>query len=43
MVGEAAIIAKALGVSRSVTSAAPHGPTAGVSTLTKLANALLKG
>jgi len=43
MVGEAAIIAKALGVSRSVTSVAPTAPTAGVSTLTKLANALLKG
>jgi lysophospholipase L1-like esterase len=43
MVGEAAIIAKALGVSRNVTPVAPQGPAVGVSTLTKLANALLKG
>ena len=43
MVGEAAVIAKALGVSRQVATTAPHGPTAGVSTLTQLANALLKG
>jgi lysophospholipase L1-like esterase len=43
MVGETAIIAGVLGVHRSVTTAAPAGPIAGVSTLTKLANALLNG
>jgi lysophospholipase L1-like esterase len=43
MVGEAAIIAKALGVNRSVTTVAPDGPTADVSTLTDLAHALLNG
>ncbi|MFI9384763.1 SGNH/GDSL hydrolase family protein [Kutzneria sp. NPDC052558] len=43
MVGEAAIIAHALGVNRTVTAAAPDGPTAGVRTLTELAQALLNG
>jgi hypothetical protein len=43
MVGETAIIAHVLGVNRSVTNAAPDGPTAGVSTLTALARALLNG
>jgi lysophospholipase L1-like esterase len=43
MVGEAAIIAGVLGYSRHVTTVAPHAPTAGVSTLTALAHALLKG
>ena len=43
MVGEAAVIAGALGVSRGVTSPAPHGSVASVSTLTQLAQALLKG
>jgi len=43
MVGEAGIIAGVLGVNRHVTTVAPDGPTAGVSTLTELAHALLNG
>ncbi|QUQ71573.1 SGNH/GDSL hydrolase family protein [Kutzneria sp. CA-103260] len=43
MVGETAIIAGVLGVDRSVTTTTPDGPTAGVSTLTDLAHALLNG
>lgn len=43
MVGEAAVIAGVLGAGRLAPTVTPHGPTAGVSTLTTLANALLKG
>ena len=43
MVGEAAVIAGVLGASRHVTTVTPQTPTAGVSTLTTLAHALLKG